>query len=97
MDDDDEESVRKVEDFDDSKSDYSSFSNLMRRRNNADEDDGEDEEFQRIEDEEYDIQVDNVEVNDESDGEMVHACHEVDIETVMDMITQHDSSFDREQ
>jgi hypothetical protein len=43
--DDDDESVRKIEDFDDSKSDYSSFSNLMRRRNNANADDGEDEEF----------------------------------------------------
>ena len=49
--DDDDQSVIKIEDLeDDTKSNYSSFSNMLRRRNNANEDDGEDEDFQRIED-----------------------------------------------
>ena len=56
-DDDEDDCVRKIEDSDDGKSDYSSFSNLIRRRNNANEDDGEDEEFQRVEgDDEYQME-----------------------------------------
>jgi hypothetical protein len=72
---DDEDEIRKIEDSEDGRSESSSFSAVLRRRNNAD--DGEDEEFQRVEDPEMEEGIERMEgpeeFENESEGEMVKA------------------------
>ena len=72
----------------------------MRRRNNANEDDGEDEEFQRVENDSQDQIEDGIErtdkpevLDDDSEGEMVHARQEVDLQQVVALISGHDQAF----